>query len=99
LPSGDRAANLQKAIVALEGALRVRTEKDFPIDWAVSENNLDLAYFYSTVEGLMENLQSAKPCFEAALRVWTESGFPEEHRSVVAHLDRVEQALRLHSSE
>jgi len=99
LPAGDRAAHLQKAIAVYEAALRVRTEKDFPIDWAIGENTLGLARSYSTVGDRRGNLQNAKTCFEAALRVWTESDFPEEHRSAVADLNRLKQALRLLSSE
>jgi hypothetical protein len=37
LPTGDRAENLKLAIAAYQAALRVRTEKDFPVDWAMPQ--------------------------------------------------------------
>ena len=43
LPTGDRGENLRRAIACYESALRVRTEADFPSDWAMTQNNLGLA--------------------------------------------------------
>ena len=40
LPTGDRGENLTKAIACYEAALRVYTERDFPADWAMTQNNL-----------------------------------------------------------
>ena len=94
LPTGDRAANLQKAIAAYKAALTVRTEKDFPVDWAMTQNNLGLGYTHVTGGNRTENLKNSKVCFEAALRVYTESGFPEDHRDAAAHLADVERQLR-----
>src|SRR5207245_1683217 len=42
LPTGDRGANLAKAITCLEAALRVFTERDFPVDWARTQKNLGM---------------------------------------------------------
>ena len=50
LPTGDRAANLQKAITAYEAALQVRTEEDFPVDWAQTQTGLGAAYTRSWPE-------------------------------------------------
>jgi hypothetical protein len=44
LTTGDRTANLQKAIDLYEAALPVSTEKDFPVAWAETQNNLGIAY-------------------------------------------------------
>ncbi len=43
LPTGYRGENLQQAIACYEAALRVRTESDFPIDWATTQNTLEIA--------------------------------------------------------
>jgi tetratricopeptide (TPR) repeat protein len=76
LPTGDRAANLQKAITAYEQALRVYTEKDFPVDWAATQGNLGLAYSAFPTGDRAANLQKAIAACEAALRVYTEKDFP-----------------------
>ena len=67
LPTGDRAANLQKAIDAFQAALRVTTEKDFPADWAETQKNLGETYTVIPGGNRPENLKSVKAYFEAAL--------------------------------
>jgi tetratricopeptide (TPR) repeat protein len=76
LSTGDRTANLQKAIAALETALRVRTEKDFPVAWAETKNDLGVAYALLPAGDRAANLQKAITALEAALRVRTEKNFP-----------------------
>jgi tetratricopeptide (TPR) repeat protein len=76
LPTGDRTANLQKAIAALEAALRVKTERDYPDAWAIIQNNLGNAYADLPARDRAANLQKAIGAYEAALRVRTEKDFP-----------------------
>jgi tetratricopeptide (TPR) repeat protein len=78
LPTGDRAANLQKAIDAFQAAPRVTTEKDFPIAWATTQNNLGIAYSELPTGDRAANLQKAIDAFQAALRVTTEKDFPAD---------------------
>ena len=85
---------MQKAIAAYEAALRVRTEKDFPVDWAQTQLNLGNAYWALPVGDRAVNLQKARLCFQAALKVYTESGFPEMHGHAAANLADVESQLR-----
>jgi hypothetical protein len=40
----DRSANLARAIDCYKAALRVYTEADFPENWAMTQNNLRIAY-------------------------------------------------------
>ena len=42
--NGSRAENLEGAIELSQAALTVRTLEDFPEDWAMTQNNLALAY-------------------------------------------------------
>jgi tetratricopeptide (TPR) repeat protein len=58
--SGD--TNLRCAIACYEAALRVRTESDFPSDWAMTQNNLGLAFRD------LGNLDDAAEAFESAAR-------------------------------
>ncbi len=78
LPTGDRGANLAKAIACYEAALRVRTERDFPVEWAETQNNLGIAYTHLPAGDRGANLAKAITCYEAALRVRTERDFPVE---------------------
>ena len=56
--------------------MRVYTEADFPIDWAMTQNNLGNAYRNQPTGDRGENLRRAIACYEAALRVYTEADFP-----------------------
>jgi class 3 adenylate cyclase/predicted ATPase len=76
LPTGDRGANVAKAIACYEAALRVSTEQAFPVDWAMTQNNLGKAYGDLPTGDQGANLVKAIACFEAALRVRTEQHFP-----------------------
>jgi tetratricopeptide (TPR) repeat protein len=78
LPTGDRAANLARAIACYEAALRVRTEEAFPTQWAMTQNNLGNAYRNLPTGDRAANLARAIACYEAALRVRTEEAFPTD---------------------
>ncbi len=75
LPSGNRDENLRQAIACYEAALRVRTETDFPQDWATTQNNLGNAWSNLPSGNRDANLRQAIACYEAALRVSTETTF------------------------
>lgn len=64
---GDRADNLEKAIVAFEAALTVRTREALPQQWAQTQSNLALAYVDRIRGDCTENLEKAIAAFEAAL--------------------------------
>jgi predicted ATPase/class 3 adenylate cyclase len=76
LPVGDRADNLRKAIACYKAALRVRTQRDFPMQWAMTQNNLGNAYAHLSAGERADNLRKAIACYKAALRVRTERAFP-----------------------
>jgi hypothetical protein len=44
LSTGDRGTNLNQTITCYEAALRVYTERDFPVQWATTHQNLALPY-------------------------------------------------------
>ena len=67
---------MNAAIAHYEAALRVYTEADFPSDWAMTQNNLGIAYRDLPTGDRGENLRRAIACYEAALRVYTEAGLP-----------------------
>ena len=57
--------------------MRVYTEANFPIDWAMTQNNLGAAYADLPTGDRGKSLRRAIACYEAALRVYTEADFPD----------------------
>jgi hypothetical protein len=80
LPTGDRAANLRHAIACFEAAERVYTERDFPQDWATTQNNLGAAWQNLPTGDRDENLRRAIASYMAALRVRTEQDYQSGRR-------------------
>lgn len=68
LPTGDRGANLERAIASYEASLRIWTERDFPVQWAITRNNLGNAHANLPTRDRRMNLEQAIACYEAALR-------------------------------
>lgn len=73
---GNRSANLRRAIVCYEAALRIYTESDFPADWAGTLNNLGVVYDNLPTGDRCENVLRSIDCYKAALRIFTETDFP-----------------------
>jgi len=85
----------------------VRTQTDFPMDWAMTQNNLGLAYSDRIRGDKAQNLEASIAAFQQALQVYTRETFPEEWAEVqhnigklLVHqgkwydgLDHLEQAL------
>jgi len=69
LPTGDRAANLARAIACYEAALRFYTPEAAPLDYAMTQNNLGEAYRNLPTGDRAANLARAIACYEAALRI------------------------------
>ncbi|MBI4489703.1 MAG: tetratricopeptide repeat protein [Deltaproteobacteria bacterium] len=86
LPTGDRGENLKKAIACYEAALRVRTERDFPVDWAMTQNNLGGAYSELPTGDRGENLKKAIACYEAAIRGYEAAGLSDEANRIRRYL-------------
>jgi tetratricopeptide (TPR) repeat protein len=67
---------LAKAVDVYRRFLNIWTERDFPLDWAATQNNLGVAYSEIPTGDRGENLKRAIECYENALRVRTERDFP-----------------------
>ncbi len=75
-PLGNRADNLEIAITGYEIALTVFTRDRFPIDWAMTQNNLGIAYRNRIRGERAENLEIAIECYTQALQEYTRARFP-----------------------
>ena len=76
-PLGSKANNMEIAIAGYEIALTVYTRSAFPEDWAMTQNNLAIAYLYRILGERAENIELAIKAHTAALEVYTRSAFPE----------------------
>ncbi len=52
----------------------MRTERDFPQDWATTQNNLGIAYRDLATGDRGDNLKRAIECFQAAARSFATVG-------------------------
>ena len=82
LATGDRAANLQKAIGCYTEALRFFTAEAAPLDYAMTENNLGLAYTQLPTGDRAANLQKAIGHYTEALRFYTAEAAPSRYASI-----------------
>jgi len=74
----DAARHIPPAIALYRRALGRWTEEDAPRYWAMTQNNLGIAWRNLPTGDRGENLQRAIACYEAALRVYTERDYPAD---------------------
>ncbi|MBW4545761.1 MAG: CHAT domain-containing protein [Symplocastrum torsivum CPER-KK1] len=77
-PLGNRASNLEIAIICNEIVTTVFTREAFPEDWARTQNNLGIEYRNRLRGERAENLEASIRCFLAALEVRTRDSLPEQ---------------------
>jgi hypothetical protein len=78
MPTGDKAANLNKAVQCYEAALTVRTKTAAPSDWAITQIGLGAVWFAMPGGEKGENFGKAMGYFKAALSVSTRDGNPKQ---------------------
>jgi tetratricopeptide (TPR) repeat protein len=76
-PLGDRMLNLELSITACQLALQVYTHKNLPLDWAMVQNALGVAYSNRIRGNRAENLEQAITAFQLVLQVYTREDFPQ----------------------
>ncbi|MEK7354520.1 MAG: tetratricopeptide repeat protein, partial [Chloroflexota bacterium] len=83
----NKAENCKKAISAYEAALTIYTLKGFPMQYAMTQNNLGAAYrTLAEVENKAENCKLARVAYDEALKIYTEEKFPEIYPRVAGNL-------------
>ncbi|QSJ15565.1 tetratricopeptide repeat protein [Nostoc sp. UHCC 0702] len=90
-PLGDKASNMEIAITGYEVALTVYTREALPIDWAMTQNNLGLAYCSRIKGDRAKNIENAIAAYTAALTVRTKEALPENHAETLFGLGRTYQ--------
>lgn len=86
LPVGDRAANLQRAIVCFGEALRFLSLENAPLAYADIQSNLGDIYAQAPTGDRAANVQRAIACYEEALRVWTPETDPSAYAATQNNL-------------
>jgi CHAT domain-containing protein/tetratricopeptide (TPR) repeat protein len=86
IDSAIAAENIDRAIKCYQLALEVRTRSAFPEDWAMTQNNLGLAYWNKITGNRAENIEKAIKCYQLALEVRTREAFPQNHTETLFNL-------------
>jgi CHAT domain-containing protein len=79
LLTGDRAANLERAIACYQEALRFRTPETAPLDYASTQNSLGNAYSDLLTGDRLTHLKQAIACYQQALRFRTPDTAPLDY--------------------
>jgi len=77
-PSGDRSADIGRAVAAYLKALRVYDRESHPEEWATLQNNLANAYVDWPLGDRRENIEKATTGYEAALTIHTRDAYPAD---------------------
>ena len=77
-PFGNRMLNLEVEITAYQLAFQIYTRETFPENWAMTQNNLVLAYRDRMQGDRANNLELAIATAQLALQVYTRETFPEQ---------------------
>jgi len=86
----DRIASCLAALNAYHEALKVNTIEQFPIQYALTQNNLANAYWtLAEMENKHENCLHAEEAYKESLRVYTEDEYPDPCRGVKGNLERL----------
>ncbi|UIE38912.1 tetratricopeptide repeat protein [Leptodesmis sichuanensis] len=73
---GEKADNLEQAILCFQDALQVRNYELYPKQWADTQHNLGLAYCSRIRGNRLKNLEVAIESFHQALYVYTKETCP-----------------------
>ncbi|NCS27147.1 MAG: CHAT domain-containing protein [Microcystis aeruginosa F13-15] len=77
-PLKSRANNLEIAITGYRTVLEVYTRDAFPDEWAMTQNNLGIAYSNRIRGERTENIELAITAYNQSLEVYTREAFPYE---------------------
>jgi len=86
LPTGERAANLARAIECYQQVLRFYTPEAAPLGYAMTQNNLGLTYADLPTGDRAANLRQAIACYQEALRFYTLETAPLQYATTQNNL-------------
>ena len=90
----EKAEYMKAAIKAFEDTLKVTTLKRFPVEYAMTQNNLGLTYkTLGEVEGKAENCKNSIEAFQKAQKVYTIERFPMDYAMTQNNLGNTYRTL------
>ncbi len=78
-PLGNRADNIEIAILGYEIVLKIFTRDRFPEHWAITQNNLGTTYANRIYGERIKNLETAVSCYQQALSEYASKN-GQQHR-------------------
>ncbi|MGB7316411.1 MAG: hypothetical protein WBC85_00425, partial [Planktotalea sp.] len=101
--NGEAGAELlAEATAAYRAALRIRTEAEHPVEWAMTQNSLAIALANQGTrtngEAGAELLAEAIAAFRAALRIFTEAEHPMQWAETQENMAITEQGIAKHDT-
>lgn len=75
---GNRAVNLEIAITGYEISLITFSRKYYPLEWAMTQNNLGVVYCDRLKGNKANNIEVAINCYQAALEEYTRDRHPKK---------------------
>ena len=91
-----RGDNVRKAIEHCKNALIVFKKDEYPVDYAMTQNNLGNAYMYlpsATSEERAKNVRAAIDCCRAALEIYKKDEYPVQYATTQNNLGIAYRAL------
>jgi tetratricopeptide (TPR) repeat protein len=87
---------LQLAVELLEEAIKIFPFGKFPLEYAMTQNNLGTAYsLLATITSPKVNINKALQAFGIALQVFTATTDPEEHKKVKTNLEKLKNRFNI----
>jgi len=92
-PTGDRDANVSRAIEAIEAAIEHADREHDAHWWAEAHLQLGVAWQGRPTGKRVENIQRAITCFSRAEEVWSKKDFPEHWATIQNNLGHAWERL------
>ncbi|MEM9544155.1 MAG: tetratricopeptide repeat protein [Cyanobacteria bacterium P01_E01_bin.42] len=90
-PLGNRANNIEIAIICLEIRSQVFTRENSPERWANTQESFG-NYYSNRIKGeKKENLENAISCYQTALQIHTRDAFPQDWANIQGNLGNAYQ--------
>lgn len=90
----DKGDNIIKSIEAYDKALKIYTQKEYPLFYAKIKRNLGIAYeVLSEIKDKETNLLMAIDCYKAALIVFIEKDYPSQYKELKQLIKGIEEKV------
>ena len=96
----QKAKCMKIAIEAYQNALKIRTVEQFPMNYAMIQNNIGTAYStLAEVEDKAQNCKKAIEAYQNALKIRTVEQFPMDYAMTQNNLDRIINFCKINDIE